>query len=154
MINLEPKVKQTLTNINFIKRYETLSNTFNELRTPTKERLRYIDGEIIMDSIEQLGYKVKFESKEKFFKAAENQIDNYMFSCHIILYNGMVDLVWVIKENGNLIFGIPLSEYSRLMINPQYKIKKLIFGTYEDLDEILRINFEMFEDFKQVLVKS
>lgn len=36
--------------------------------TPSKERLRYLDGELIIDSINQLGYVVEFEPKEKYFK--------------------------------------------------------------------------------------
>lgn len=64
MIELNPKIYTALLNINFIKRYEQLSRTFDNVRTPSKERLRYFDGEIIMDSINQLGYEVDFEPKE------------------------------------------------------------------------------------------
>ena len=63
----------------------------------------------------------------------------------------MVDLVWIVKDNGKLIQGLPIGEYSRLMIAPNYKIKKPIFGTYEDLDKIFEVSFDMFEDFKQKL---
>ena len=34
------------------------------------------------------------------------KIKNYSFSDIIILKYGMVDLVWVVSENGNLILGI------------------------------------------------
>lgn len=152
MIELNPKIKQVLQDINFVERYERLSNSYNDKRTPLKERLRFIDGEIIMDSLLQLGYEVDFDSKEKYFKLKEGQIKNYTFTANIILENGMVDLVWIVKENGNLILGLPIGEYSRLIISPSYRIKKPIFGTYEDLDEILRCSFQLFEDFKQILV--
>ena len=112
MMELEPKIKQTLQNINFIERYECLSNNFNDKRTSLKERLRFIDGEIIMDSLVQLGYEVDFDSKEKYFKVKEEQIKNYTFSANIILENGLVDLVWIVKENGKLILGLPIGEYS------------------------------------------
>ena len=79
-------------------------------------------------------------------------MEDYLFSANIILDNGMVDLVWVVRENGNLILGLPIGEYSRLIIDPKCKIKKPIFGTYEDLDEIFRISFQLFEDFKQALI--
>lgn len=154
MIELNPKVKRAILEIDFIKRYEQLSHFFSNERTPDKERLEYFDGEIIMDSLTQLGYTVSFEPKEKFFKIGEEQIGNYVFSAHIILRYGMVDLVWVVRENGNLILGLPIGEYSRLIIDPQYRIKKPIFGTYEDLDEIFRISFQLFEDFKQALINK
>ena len=62
MICLPSDVKTALEKTNFIKRYEMLSNTFNGERTPLNERLRYIDGEIVLDSLAQLGYKAHFEA--------------------------------------------------------------------------------------------
>ena len=74
MICLPSDVKTALEKTSFIKRYEMLSNTFNGERTPLNERLRYIDGEIVLDSLAQLGYKAHFESKEKYFWIEEVQI--------------------------------------------------------------------------------
>ena len=54
MICLPSDVKTALEKTSFIKRYEMLSNTFNGERTPLNERLRYIDGEIVLDSLAQL----------------------------------------------------------------------------------------------------
>ena len=152
MIELNPKINNALLDINFIKRYEYLSNAFDNIKTPLKERLYYFDGELVIDSINQLGYAVDFEPKEKYFKIKEQQIKHYTFSIHIILDSGMVDIVWIVKENNELILGLPLGEFSRLMISPDYRIKKPIFGTYEDLDEIFRFSFQMFEDFICALV--
>lgn len=152
MIELNPKINNALLKIDFIKRYEHLSNAFDNIKTPLKERLHYFDGELVIDSINQLGYVVDFEPKEKYFKIKEQQIEHYTFAIHIILDSGMVDIVWIVKENNKLILGLPLGEFSRLMINPDYKIKKPIFGTYEDLDEIFRISFQMFEDFKHAVI--
>ena len=152
MIELNSKIKSVLENIHFIERYENLSNIYNDKRTPLDDRLRYIDGEIIIDSLTHLGYKAGFDSKEKFFKIKEEKIGKYIFAANIILYGGMVDLIWIVKENDKLILGMPIGEYSRLMIDPKYRIKKPIFGTYEDLDEIFQISFQLFEDFKQMLI--
>lgn len=151
MIELNPKVKKALSDIDFINKYEQISKCFNDKRTPRNERLRYLDGEIIMESIAQIGYKVDFEPKEKYFKIEEEWIKDLAFSANIILDNGMVDLVWIVKESGKLILGLPIGEYSRLMIAPDYKIKKPIFGTYEDLDEIFESCFKLFEEFKLAL---
>ena len=151
-MKLSSTVKLALEKIRFIERYENLSNIYNDKKTPSDERLRYFDGEIIIDSLTQLGYKVDFDSKEKFFKIKENQIGKYTFAANIILDCGMVDLVWIVKENGTLILGMPIGEYSRLIIDPKYRIKKPIFGTYEDLDEIFQISFQLFEDFKQTMI--
>ena len=154
MISLHSKVKAALEKIDFIKRYEQVSNTYNKEKTPMRERLIYLDGEIVLDSFAQLGYNAYFESKEKYFWIEEVKIGTYTFSSNIILDRGMVDIVWIVREGGNLILGLPIGEYSRLMIAPDYKIAKPIFGTYEDLDEILKSVFNLFEDFKKALVAS
>lgn len=152
MLELTPRIKSALLDIDFINKYEHISKHFNDKRTSSNERLRYFDGEIIMESITQNGYIVNFEPREKYFKLEEVQVNNYTFSANIILDNGMVDLVWIIKESGNLILGLPISEYSRLLIAPDYRIKKPIFGTYEDLDEIFESCFKIFEEFKQAII--
>ena len=151
MIELKPKIKKALLDIDFINKYEQVSRRFNDKRTPSNERLRYFDGEIIIESITQNDYIVNFEPREKYFKIKEVQIKDYAFSANIILDNGMVDFVWIVKEGGKLILGLPIGEYSRLLIGPNYKIKKPIFGTYEDLNEIFESCFKIFEGFKLAL---
>ena len=137
MIELNSKIKEALIEIDFIKRYEEVSNKFNAERTPSKSRLVYIDGEEVMEIIQDLGYSPLF--------------DRFTLGVHIILQGGMVDLVWVVRENGELLLGAPWGTYSRRLIDSSYRIKKPIFGTYEDLEQILKITFKMYEDFKNVL---
>ena len=154
MKELNPSVKQALIDINFIKRYEELSNKFNEERTPSEKRLRILDGEIIMNIFKTLGYDSEFEHKEKFFKIKIETINNFSFSSYIDLYGGMVELIWNVWENGELLLGSPWGVYSRRIIDVNYKIKKPIFGTYEDLDEIFEVSFKMYEDFKKAMTNQ
>ena len=152
MIELDIRVKEALTKINFIEQYQHLSQTYNSIKTPLKERLHYIDGEIVLDSLEKLGYQAKFEKRENYFWIKEVPMGTYTFSCHIGLDNGMVEVVWIVKENGTVILGLPIGEYARLMIDSGYKIRKPIFGTYEDLDEILEFIFLLFQEFQKAMV--
>ena len=50
--------------------------------------------------------------------------------------------------------GSPWSIYSRLLINPEYRIDYPLFGTYEDLDEIFETGFAMYEEFKKAVISS
>ncbi len=151
MIELHPKIKETLIEIDFIRRYEELSNEFNAERTPSSKRLMYIDGEEVLEIIKNLGYSPLFNSKEKFYKIQEEKIGKYTLGVHIILQGGMVDLIWTVRENGELILGAPWGTYSKRIIDSNYRIKKPIFGTYEDFEEILKNAFEMYGDFKRTL---
>ena len=100
MIELNSKIKNALIKIGFIERYEELSNKFNAKRTPSSNRLAYIDSEEVMETIQDLGYSPVLDVKEKFYKIKEEQIGKITLEVHIILRYGMVDLVWIVRENG------------------------------------------------------
>lgn len=151
MIELNSKIKDALIKLDFVKQYEELSNKFSTEGTPSSNRLVYIDGEEVMETIQDLGYSPLFDAKEKFYKIKEEQMGEYTFGVHVILQGGMVDLVWVVRENEELLLGAPWGTYSRRLIDSSYRIKKPIIGTYEDLEEILKISFKMYEDFKRIL---
>ena len=151
MTELYPKIKDALLKINFVERYEKLSAQFSVARTPANDRLIYIDGEEVLEMIRVAGYSPRFNTKEQFYKIEEEHIGKYIFGIHIILRDGRVELVWVVKENGALLLGAPWSTYSKRLIDVNYRIKPPVFGTYEDLEVILAIVFEMYEDFKNAL---
>ena len=153
MIELNGKIKNALISMDFIKRYEELSARFSSERTPSNERLRYVDGDEVMEMIRVFGYTPQFDAKEKFYKIKEEQVGEFTFGFHIIL-DGMADLVWVVKKNGELLLGSPWGVYSRRLIDVNYRIKKPVFGTYEDLEEILQTAFGMYEDFKLALLQA
>ena len=152
MAEMNPKIKDALLKINFVERYEKLSARFSVARTPVNDRLIYIDGEEVMEMIRAAGYSPRFNTKEKFYKIEEEHIGKYIFGIHIILRDGRVELVWVVKENGTLLLGSPWGTYSKRLIDVNYRIKPPVFGTYEDLEAILKIVFEMYEDFKNTLI--
>lgn len=153
-MEINKKIIEALIKMQFISRYEELSKKFNAERTPSNERLIYIDGEEVMEMIQEMGYDAIFDSKEKFYKIKEEKINEYEFGVHVILQDGMVDVVWIVKENDELILGSPWGTYSRRLINSSYRIKKPIFGTYDDLEEILKMTFLMYEDFKRALIEN
>ena len=152
MTELNPKIKDALLNINFVERYEKLSARFSAAKIPQDDRLIYMDGEEVMAMIRAAGYSPQFNTREKFYRIKEEYIGKYTFNIHIILRSGIAELVWVVEEGGVLLLGAPWSMYSRRLIDVNYRIKNPVFSTYEDLEEILKIIFEMYEDFKRALM--
>ena len=150
-MELNSIIKDALTSINFVSRYEELSQSFTVQRIPLNQRLIYIDGEMVLEIIEKLGYKATFEPKEKFYKTHNEQIGRFTARIHIILTGGMVDLVWVVSENEELLLGSPWGTYSKRLIASNYRIKKPVYGSYDHLEEKLKVSFEMYEDFKKEL---
>ena len=92
-MEIDPQVKQALLNIDFIKRYEALSKEYDLERLGDKTRLKYLDGELVMDMISEAGYIPVFDPKEKFFKFYQ-EIGDYTFGLHFILYNEGYSFGW------------------------------------------------------------
>ena len=145
-------VKQVLLDIDFINRYEALSKEYSPEKLRNKPPLKYLDGELVMDMISEAGYIPGFDPKEKFFKFYE-KIEDYRFGLHIVLYNGTVELIWAVKDKEKSIAGMPWGIYSRLMIDPDYRIKMPNFSDYDELEDILKTAFTIYEDFKQVFLE-
>ena len=153
-MELNCKIKDALIRMDFVKRYEELSARFSREKTPSNERLEYVDRDEVMEILLDLGYSSRFDKKEKFYKIKEEQAGAFTFGFHIILRYGMADFVWVVRENGELLLGSPWGTYSRRLIDVNYRIKNPVFGTYENLEEILQIAFGMYEDFKKALIQG
>lgn len=149
-MELNPKIKEALIKTDFIKRYRNLSDSYSAQRTSYEKRLAYPEKDKVMEIIQELGYSCTFEQKEKFYKITEQKIGDFTYCVHIILRDGMAELVWVVKENGELLLGAPLGVCSKRLTDGE-RIKKPVFSSYEDLGEILKALFVMFEDFKAAL---
>ena len=153
MIRMNPRIAAALMKIDFIRRYEELSHRFSAAKMPTVNQLERIDRKKVLGAIEKQGYSAKYHGKEKFFQIEEH-IENMTFAVHIRFHSGRVELIWVVRENGELLLGRPWFEYSCELIDIDYVIKSAYAGTYETLDEILEITFGMYEDFKQAVLNT
>ena len=149
---LDPRIIEAFKKIDFVKRYEELSNTFNEEKTPDEKILEKTETKKVKEIIQNLGYQCQFNSKERFYKIKDEQIGDFSFRVHISLRYGLVELIWVASESGNLLMGAPWIVYAReLKDDIRYSIRRPVIGSYGDLEEILKISFEMYEDFKRAL---
>ena len=153
-MNLDSRVEQALQAINFVERYKELSDKFSLDRTPKEKRLNIITGELIFDAFEDLGYRAKFDGREKFFYIEPIKENGYTFGFHISIFKGLVELIWIVKDSQNkVILGTPLVEFSRMLISPDYKIMDPVIADYDDFENVMKVAFGMYEDFKQAFMK-
>ena len=152
MIELNSKIKNALIKIDFVKKYEELSGMYTAEKTPSDKRLVNIDGEEVMEILQKLGYSSTFVPKDKFYKTGQEQVGPYTLCVHYILEYGMVDVVWVVKEGDELLLGAPWGTYTKRILENGYRIKKPVFGDYDQLEEILEITLKMYEEFKNALL--
>ena len=153
-MQLDSRVEQALQAINFVERYKELSDKFSLDRTPKDKRLNIITGELVFDVFEDLGYRAKFDGREKFFYIELFKENGYTFGFHISIFKGLVELIWIVRDSQNkVILGTPLIEFSRRLITPDYRIMDPVISNYDDLENVMKIAFEMYEDFKQAFLK-
>ncbi|KXT70275.1 hypothetical protein SGODD07_01571 [Streptococcus gordonii] len=153
-MKLDSKVEQALQAINFVERYEALSQEFSRNRTPKEKVLDYYDGDFLMDIVNSLGYEVKFNKKEYFFSIKEEKIGQYEFGLKFALRYGMVELIWDLDDSDkNVLLGTNLFSIIRLMTSPDNKVMSPIISDYVDFRDVMKTAFEVYEDFKQAFLK-
>ena len=152
-MKLDARVEKALQDINFVERYEALSHTFSRSRTPKEEALDYYDGDFLMEIVELLGYKVQYDRRERFFHIKLEEIGHFRFGFHFAFESGRLELIWVVYEGDKVVLGSPWTRYPRLMIARDYIIKQPVISDYVDFRDVMKIAFEMYEDFKQAFLK-
>ena len=70
-MELNYKIKEALTKMDFVHKYEELSNYYNDERTPIEEVLRNVDIDVVKEMIRKLGHESSYNKREKFFKIEE-----------------------------------------------------------------------------------
>lgn len=151
-MGLKPKVIEALKEINFVERCKKLSDDFNKKEIPLEERFEDLDKNIVEEILYKFGEKVTYNKREKFFKVKVDKIKNYLFNNKIAFSIGRVELIWEVKENETYILGDSTANIVDDILRNNTMLNFPLFETYEELEEILRINFEMFDDFKNVLL--
>mgnify|MGYP000991205778 FL=1 len=147
-MNLDTRIKQALIDINFVERYEKLSTYYSQKRTPKGQELDYFDGDFLMEIVELLGYKVQYDKRERFFHIDLEEIGNFRFGFHFSFERGRLELIWVIYEGNKAIMGSPFASYTKWLISRDYIILDPVISDYVDFRDVMKIAFEMYEEFK------
>ncbi|MCM3329106.1 hypothetical protein M3641_20705 [Bacillus cereus] len=147
--DLELEIKEVLEKINFVERYKALSEKFSNSETTFEN----YENEKVFEVFETLGYKARYNKKADFFIVGEvKNKDSYAFRFNISLKYGVAELIWEACHNGEVRAGDPWGIFIRLLSNDMGKVPVLYFHSYDELKEILKIVFEMYEDFKRKLI--
>ncbi|ARX68490.1 TPA: hypothetical protein ROY30_003156 [Bacillus cereus] len=147
--DLEPEIKEVLEKIDFIQRYKALSKQFPD-RENTFENY---ENEKAIEVFESLGYKARFMKKENFFIVGEvKNKDFYTFRFNISLKYGLVEFIWSARYNGEVRVGNSWDMFVKVLSNGSERLPAVCFHSYDELKEIMKIAFEMYEDFKRELI--
>ena len=152
-MELSKKEFEIFEKINLYERYSNISNQYR-----FEETFENYSNDEVIKIVKELGYTAKYRKKENFFQIIET-INEMRFYFHFSLKYGLVEIIMGMmdKNKKNIIGGLVPNICKKIEIvkNEEKKgdIKKARFRNYEDLKNILREYFLIYEDLKTEVLK-
>ena len=137
--------------------YERHSNISNQYRF--EETFENYSNDEVIKIVKELGYSAKYRKKENFFQIIETT-NKLKFYFHFSLKYGLVEIImyWESINNKDIWGGgtfAGICKKIEIAKNEEKEgyIKKARFRNYEDLKNILREYFLIYEDLKTEVLK-
>ena len=152
-MELSKKELEIFEKINLYERHSNISNQYR-----FEETFENYSNEKVIEIVKELGYSAKYRKKEKFFQIIE-VINELKFYFHFSLEYGMVEIIMGMmnKNKKNIIGGLVPNVCKKIEIvkneEKEGYIKDACFRNYEDLKNILREYFLIYEDLKTEVLK-
>ena len=153
-MELSKKEFEIFEKINLYERHSNISNQYR-----FEETFENYSNDEVIKIVKELGYTAKYRKKENFFQIIETT-NKLKFYFHFSLKYGMVEVIifWEYENNKDLSGGGLLSVVCKLIEISKNEekegyIKKARFRNYEDLKNILREYFLIYEDLKTEVLK-
>lgn len=140
--------------IDLLTRYKSISNTYN-----SKDVLEAFDKEEFLKFLKKLNCRFSFNPKESFFGLSEQE-GNFDFKFNLSLKYGMVEpILWGKNVCTDDQFGGALIRVTKLiqLTSGSNNIEKIMyprFKSYEDLIKITQELFDLYNDFKRVILSN
>ena len=153
-MELSKKELEIFEKINLYERHSNISNQYR-----FEETFENYSNDEVIKIVKELGYSAKYRKKEKFFQIIEttNEINFYF---HFSLKYGLVEIImyWECINNkdkwgGGTFAGICKKIEIAKNEEKEGYIKDARFRNYEDLKNILREYFLIYEDLKTEVLK-
>lgn len=150
-MSIDIRLKKVLQKINFEKRYLEICNKYSDFRNSINSK-SISDIDLLLNQME---VKFKYSKKECFFKI-EDKSNLITIGFNIIPYTGALQFVWSVKQNKQMLelsWGVWESILEE-MLNKSFEIRpRPYYSNYEELEEILREAFAIYEDLKTEVLK-
>jgi len=152
-MELSKKELEIFEKINLYDRYRDINNLYR-----FEETFENYSNDEVIKIVKELGYTAKYRKKENFFQIIET-INEMRFYFHFSLKYGLVEVImyWECINNKDIWGGgtfAGICKKIEIAKNEEKEgyIKKARFRNYEDLKNILREYFLIYEDLKISLI--
>ena len=152
-MELSKKELEIFEKINLYERHSNISNQYR-----FEETFENYSNDEVIEIVKELGYSAKYRKKEKFFQIIETT-NKLKFYFHFSLKYGLVEIImyWECINNKDIWGGgtfAGICKKIEIAKNEEKEgyIKDACFRNYEDLKNILREYFLIYEDLKISLI--
>ena len=153
-MELSKKELEIYEKINLYERHSNISNQYR-----FEETFENYSNDEVIKIVKELGYSAKYRKKENFFQIIETT-NKLKFYFHFSLKYGLVEVImyWECINNkdkwgGGTFAGICKKIEIAKNEEKEGYIKDACFRNYEDLKNILREYFLIYEDLKTEVLK-
>ena len=153
-MELSKKELEIFEKINLYERHSNISNQYRY-----EDKLKDYSNDKTIEIVKELGYTAKYRKKENFFQIIET-INEMRFYFHFSLKYGLVEVImyWECINNKDIWGGgtfAGICKKIEIAKNEEKEgyIKDARFRNYEDLKNILREYFLIYEDLKTEVLK-
>ena len=153
-MELSKKELEIFEKINLYERHSNISNQYR-----FEETFENYSNDEVIEIVKELGYSAKYRKKENFFQIIET-INEMKFYFHFSLKYGLVEIImyWECINNKDIWGGgtfAGICKKIEIAKNEEKEgyIKDARFRNYEDLKNILREYFLIYEDLKTEVLK-
>ena len=153
-MELSKKELEIFEKINLYERHSNISNQYR-----FEDKLKDYSNDKTIEIVKELGYSAKYRKKENFFQIIETT-NKLKFYFHFSLKYGLVEVImyWECindkdKWGGGTFAGICKKIEIAKNEEKEGYIKDARFRNYEDLKNILREYFLIYEDLKTEVLK-
>lgn len=153
-MELSKKELEIFEKINLYERHSNISNQYR-----FEETFENYSNDEVIKIVKELGYTAKYRKKENFFQIIETT-NKLKFYFHFSLKYGLVEIImyWECINNkdkwgGGTFAGICKKIEITKNEEKEGYIKDARFRNYEDLKNILREYFLIYEDLKTEVLK-
>ena len=153
-MELSKKELEIFEKINLYERHSNISNQYRY-----EDKLKDYSNDKTIEIVKELGYTAKYRKKENFFQIIETT-NKLKFYFHFSLKYGLVEVImyWECINNkdkwgGGTFAGICKKIEIAKNEEKEGYIKDARFRNYEDLKNILREYFLIYEDLKTEVLK-
>lgn len=146
-------MKQVLEEIDFINRYNALLEKYSLKVIPMDQTCNSYGVEYVKELLEDIGYEVKFNKRERFFHTKKENIDGFVFNTHFDLKYGAVEMIWNVIYREKCIVGDLINWFSKQYLEHTH-LKRIVYSDPDQLYEIFEALYKMYEDFKVAFLKA